>query len=397
MMYHAKPKSYRGYGGVEAVAKAMPDYIGGSPKAPNPRNAQIADALMAQGMNTAPVGHWTEGLARVGQALIGRRMANRAEREQEEYQKKSADRFNQAYRMASQGDLSGMGGVSREDRAAIQGAYDNWQTNQRLDQQQANWEAQFNRAGDWRGEDIQRGSTERKQDLERQEARWGVEDGFAQQRIAQADRGLDLQETSLNAQIEATKRENEAIDVDGEGSLRTEFNKLTDGFRDTYAAYGRLMESDGTTAPGQMSLVFQYMKMMDPGSTVREGEFANAENTRGVPGHVRAAYNKARSGLILEDNQVEEFKDQAAALYASEEQIYANQMRHYQGLATDYDLDVDRTIIDVRVPQFDDFGTGAPIEAVRDLLADPTPMAREEFDQIFGPGAAGKIIVGYGG
>ena len=286
--------------------------------------------------------------------------------------------------------MPGMGGLSPEQMSFLYGV-------KRDGVMDARDERNFNRAGDWRAEDIQRGSTERKQDIERQEARWDVEDGFAQQRIAQADRGLDLQETSFNAQIEATKRENEAIDVDGEGSLRTEFNKLTDGFRDTYAAYGRLMESDGTTAPGQMSLVFQYMKMMDPGSTVREGEFANAENTRGVPGHVRAAYNKARSGLILGDTQVQEFKDQAAALYASEEQIYANQMRHYQGLATDYGLDVDRTIIDVRVPQFDDFGTGAPIEAVRDLLADPTPMAREEFDQIFGPGAAGKIIVGYGG
>lgn len=44
------------------------------------RQREIAAALMQSGMDTSPVGHWTQGMARVAQALVGRIMESRAER-----------------------------------------------------------------------------------------------------------------------------------------------------------------------------------------------------------------------------------------------------------------------------------------------------------------------------
>ena len=42
-----------------------------------------------------------------------------------------------------------------------------------------------------------------------------------------------------------------------------------------------------------MALIFGFMKTQDPTSTVREGEFATAENARGMVGpHVRRMYNR---------------------------------------------------------------------------------------------------------
>lgn len=55
----------------------------------------------------------------------------------------------------------------------------------------------------------------------------------------------------------------------------------------------------------QISLVFSYMKALDPTSTVREGEFATVQNAAGVPEQVRNQYNKVMSGNFLTANQVD--------------------------------------------------------------------------------------------
>jgi len=34
------------------------------------------------------------------------------------------------------------------------------------------------------------------------------------------------------------------------------------------------------------------MKILDPGSVVREGEFATAQNSAGIPERIRAKYNR---------------------------------------------------------------------------------------------------------
>lgn len=64
------------------------------------------------------------------------------------------------------------------------------------------------------------------------------------------------------------------------------------------------------TAAGDMALVFNFMKMLDPGSTVREGEFANAQNAAGVPERIKAKWNNMINGELLEENQRADFLQQ---------------------------------------------------------------------------------------
>lgn len=61
---------YKGYGTPEQID----------------RKRQIADALMSRGLSTAPVQHWTQGAAQIAQALLGRRMANKADAADKQYQ-----------------------------------------------------------------------------------------------------------------------------------------------------------------------------------------------------------------------------------------------------------------------------------------------------------------------
>jgi len=62
-------------------------------------------------------------------------------------------------------------------------------------------------------------------------------------------------------------------------------------------------------------LIFSYMKMLDPASTVREGEYASAKNTAGIPQQLMNAYNKAVDGQFLSPKQREDFVTQARKKY----------------------------------------------------------------------------------
>ncbi len=61
------------------------------------------------------------------------------------------------------------------------------------------------------------------------------------------------------------------------------------------------------TAASDIALIFSYMKVLDPTSVVREGEYATAENAAGVPTRIRNAYEKALSGERLQPEQRQQY------------------------------------------------------------------------------------------
>lgn len=76
------------------------------------------------------------------------------------------------------------------------------------------------------------------------------------------------------------------------------------------------------TAAGDITRVFSFMKLNDPNSTVREGEYATAQNAAGVPERIRAAYNKALSGEGLTESQRGDFENAAVQLASSQLETY---------------------------------------------------------------------------
>lgn len=100
---------------------------------------------------------------------------------------------------------------------------------------------------------------------------------------------------------------------DFEQKLRNEYNTQTKEFQEVRSAATRVNAADNSAA-GDLSLVYSFMKALDPGSVVRETEFATAQNAAGVPDRVRNIYNKALSGERLTPAQRAEFKQQALSL-----------------------------------------------------------------------------------
>ncbi len=89
-------------------------------------------------------------------------------------------------------------------------------------------------------------------------------------------------------------------------------------FEQQSGAYSRIVASAENPSPaGDLALIFNYMKVLDPGSTVREGEFANAENSAGVSNRVRQLYNKVIEGTRLSAPQRADFVNRAGRIFNS--------------------------------------------------------------------------------
>lgn len=106
-------------------------------------------------------------------------------------------------------------------------------------------------------------------------------------------------------------------------------------------------EASGTPASGadDLKLIFSYMKLLDPGSVVRETEFANAQNAAGVPDVVRNVWNRALQGTRLNPNQRREFLDAARSAMRNYQVGYERQRRRFEAIATDSGLDPKNIVI----------------------------------------------------
>lgn len=130
-----------------------------------------------------------------------------------------------------------------------------------------------------------------------------------------------------------------------EVGLRREFNNRQEvkDFRTIQAAYNSVQAAaQNPSAAGDLSLIFAYMKILDPGSVVREQEFANAQNAAGVPDQVRNLYNRALNGQRLNPRQRQDFLNQAQGLYQSRRQTYDQIAGEYRSYAQDYGVSPDR-------------------------------------------------------
>ena len=133
----------------------------------------------------------------------------------------------------------------------------------------------------------------------------------------------------------------------GEGAVAKRYRdeakdyfSIADSFKKVKAA------SEEATPAGDISLIFAYMKMLDPGSVVREGEFATAQNTGSVSERVYVLYNKALKGDRLTDSQRKMFMKSANTVLESQRSGVQNLINYYTQLSNDYGFKVNRIVRD---------------------------------------------------
>ncbi len=99
-------------------------------------------------------------------------------------------------------------------------------------------------------------------------------------------------------------------------------------------------------AAAQIGLIFAFMKALDPGSVVREAEYATAKNAAGVPDKVRNEYNKLLDGGFLTPEQVDRYVSASAQSAAGWRQQQENIARIFRQRASRLKADPEAVVID---------------------------------------------------
>lgn len=146
--------------------------------------------------------------------------------------------------------------------------------------------------------------------------------------------------------------------------LRDEYNAASKELVTVADNFAKIQEvSADNSAAGDLSLIFSYMKMLDPNSVVREQEFANAQNAAGVPDRIRAAYNKVISGERLAPAQRADFIKQAGNVYNAQNKRHeATVVKRYTAMAKRWNIDPQDVIGDLGVGLPKAGGAAAPAD-----------------------------------
>ncbi len=126
------------------------------------------------------------------------------------------------------------------------------------------------------------------------------------------------------------------IDFQRENSLRDEFNKLTAPFQIIRPMYKNIEKSatnPNPSAQSDMSMIFAFMKILDPNSTVREGEYATASNAGSAWDKVGNIYNKLLKGEKLQPEQRVGFFNEAKNIYGNAVNQMKSHKQRYEALA----------------------------------------------------------------
>ncbi len=159
-----------------------------------------------------------------------------------------------------------------------------------------------------------------KADLEKKAADLGLTKAQTGSALAQTRKlGIESQRAALELEgLKATGGLDPAKTFDQEEKLRKEYQGRTKVYGELGSTYSNIKASAGAkTGPGDIALITGFMKMLDPGSVVRETEFATARDTAGLYTKLENSLKKAESGQFLQPKQREEFVALANEYYKS--------------------------------------------------------------------------------
>lgn len=131
--------------------------------------------------------------------------------------------------------------------------------------------------------------------------------------------------------------------------FRKEFDALSSDFRKIRDSFQRINAAAADpSAAGDLAIIFNFMKILDPGSVVRESEFATAENAAGVPDKIRNMWNKALTGERITFNR-NDFVNQAANLFKAQQKTQTNLIDRYTKLSNRFGLNAQNVITETNI------------------------------------------------
>ena len=159
-------------------------------------------------------------------------------------------------------------------------------------------------------------------------------------------------EITLEDALKMKQQSSPTQNRNSENQLRSQFLSQSKDFSDTATSYQRIIDSSkNPTAAGDLSMIYNYMKMLDPGSTVREGEFATAQNAGSIPQSILGQYNKAINGERLAPELRNDFVNRATQLYQGQKKRHDQRVSEFKRIAAESGVNPNSIIVDLSTPE----------------------------------------------
>lgn len=131
-----------------------------------------------------------------------------------------------------------------------------------------------------------------------------------------------------------------------ENQLRDEFTRLTGDFRVVQTAYQNIRTAGASqTGAGDMSMLYSFVKLLDPQSVVRESEFAAAAASGSFGERIQGAVQRILNGERLPDSLRESFLDEARNLFNSQRRNFDRTSETYRDLARRNNLNPENIVL----------------------------------------------------
>jgi hypothetical protein len=167
------------------------------------------------------------------------------------------------------------------------------------------------------------------------------DDQLAYLRTKAQEESMKLREQSMaNAMSRAGEGE--------ESKVRREYlnHPVVKSFKDVDASASAIEANPGDTGPAQQAMVFQFSKILDPGSVVRETEYAQSAANAGLLNQATNLFNKMKSGEMLTPDQIMMMKTVVRNLAQSHRDRYNQVNEYYGGLSQRKGFDSRNVIVD---------------------------------------------------
>lgn len=133
--------------------------------------------------------------------------------------------------------------------------------------------------------------------------------------------------------------------VEVEGKMRDDYARATKDFT-TIRDFKDRIDNAASTGAGDLALVFSYMKLLDPASTVREGEFKTASQIAGLPGVIETLRNKVLGQGQLGEDARKDIRVASENIWKKANERHSTLTNRTAQIAKSYGLDPKRIIID---------------------------------------------------
>ena len=160
--------------------------------------------------------------------------------------------------------------------------------------------------------------------------------------------------------------------ISAQKSMRTDYTKAITPFRGIQEAYRKTMAAlNQGSGAGDMTAIFSFMKTLDPQSTVREGEFALAEQVGGLQSRWLNTYAKFKDGSLLPNDARRQLAEISEEMLLLTRDNYEATVSDYKYYAQDANLD-ERSVIGTRSFDYEDLTPFQPSKDSEIILEDMT-------------------------